>query len=378
MNKVYILGAGASVGYCRKGEIIYNEEPSISFPVGDNFFQKAIEREVIKESYFKGDLLKFIKEEFNISFSELKNGRKLSIEEVYIKLDKSINESKSIKDGRDHSDVYLLYTAKKHLLEDIIVELLTQLCRYYEPCLYHAFLAKHVVETKSTIISFNWDILIDQALYYTSKWFYCTGYGFEFKKMYRDKNEFTSNKAKSEGRLLKPHGSINWFSYMDIYSNSKNGFTGEMLSDEDKKDIFLFEFSPLRKCNFQPAQKRLDIGMNYNPPLKSYSQVDIVPPGTRYNDMPNYNKIWKQVEKSIEEADEIIVIGFALKDNSQEDKEEIEKFKSAREKSSKDVKIKIVNPNADNEELIQTYKEVFKTPNVYKEASSLKEFCYKL
>jgi hypothetical protein len=242
-------------------------------------------------------------------------------------------------------------------------------------------LADYIVNTNSTVISFNWDILIDEALHNTNKWFYCTGYGFEFKRMYKDKKEFKCDGTKSRELLLKPHGSINWFRYMDFVTNTKNGFTGEKVSDGDKKDTYLFEFSRrfnnLSKVRMHPVEKKLNLGANYSPRLKMPAEIDIVPPGTKY-DRSNHGKIWKQVEKSIAEADEIIAIGFALKDDSKEDKEEIEIFKRAR-KAHKKLLLKIVGKSLEldekRDELMGRYKKIFSPNKTEFKFSSFKDYC---
>ena len=239
--EVIILGAGASANFTPmnppfKGALI-------PFPMANNFFQKAIEHSVLKDRNIFGQpmytaLLDFIELNFSLTFGELKT-KELSVEEVYTKLERSIAKFTRPNGEREELDLYL---AKSDLL-DLIEELLCKLSRHYGPCKYHSILAKHIVQNQSAVISFNWDTLIDEGLCNTRRWFYETGYGIKFKRVYINKIEGGEGDRASNGLLLKPHGSINWFRYRDFYSSDTNGFTAEPVSEDDRKETFLSEYA---------------------------------------------------------------------------------------------------------------------------------------
>ena len=46
---------------------------------------------------------------------------------------------------------------------------------------YYAAFAQHLIKEKSTVISFNYDLLLDALLYQTGEWLGSNGYGAEFE-----------------------------------------------------------------------------------------------------------------------------------------------------------------------------------------------------
>jgi hypothetical protein len=211
-------------------------------------------------------LLDFIKKEFKFSFEDLREEEvQLSVEDVYSTLDKSITQLGKPK----NFDEMNLYFAQRDLLS-VIWELFTRLSRHFGPCKYYAILAKHIVESESIVISFNWDTLIDEALHNTKQWFYETGYGFEFKRLYLNGTQILGEIKKLKGILLKPHGSINWFPYQDHPWSDKNGFTGEPVSKSEMEETFFFEFTKTEPQHTQPKDMRLKLGKDYRPPLKCH------------------------------------------------------------------------------------------------------------
>jgi len=60
----------------------------------------------------------------------------------------------------------------------------------------------HRMQPGDTILTFNWDILHESALWRRNKWHYSNGYGFTCADAPQD--------APSPMRVLKLHGSVNW------------------------------------------------------------------------------------------------------------------------------------------------------------------------
>ena len=382
-NKVFIIGAGTSADFHPKGpEGLVSTVP---FPIGDNFFKIAIEHGVLKDRNYFGQqmykpLLGYIQEQYDLSYGDLKKGARLNVEQVYIDLEKQLSDKGKMD---DRSFIGLYIAQRPILLRRIIEELFNKLCRHNEPCRYHEILARYIVDTDSTVISFNWDILLDEALYNTGQWFYESGYGFKFKRLYRDKREFKETEKKSKGLLIKPHGSINWFRYRHYVRQKGDGFTGETVTDEERDDIYLCEFSRYSPgiTDIQPIDQRLNMAKNYAPQLKIPGEIHIIPPGVRENRDP-FKDIWDEVKKTISEADEIIAIGFALKDETEEDKYEKEIFSEARDKSNRKLLLRIVNKakesDANTIELLNRYKIAFRPEKIEFPFSSFKDYCVSL
>ena len=362
-TEVIILGAGASANFTPTG-YPFDQTP-IPFPLAKNFFKEAINNGVLKQKLphpfdqpLHTDLLDFMRKEFKLSFEDLqKEETELSVEDVYSALDKSITQL-----GKPKNLVEMdLYFAQRDLLS-LILETFRKLSRQYSPCKYHAILAKHIVASESIVVSFNWDTLIDEALHNTKQWFYETGYGLRFKRLYLNETQILVEMKKSKGLLLKPHGSINWFRYQDHPSSDKNGFTGEAVSKSDMGETFFFEFTKTEPQHIHPKDMRLKLGKDYRPPLKMECEIDIIPPvpsgqKSRLADRPAFKIIWDKVITAIANAENVIVVGYALKESYIQ-----ERFKEAIRRSTNPLSLTLVDKSTGDSKFFNHYMGIFK-PN---------------
>ena len=359
-TEVIILGAGASANFTPAG-YPFDQTP-IPFPLAKNFFKEAIKHGVLKQKLphpfdqpLHTDLLDFIGKEFKFSFEDLqKEETELSVEDVYSALEKSIIQLEKPKNLVEMD----LYFAQRDLLS-LILETFRKLSRQYSPCKYHAILAKHIVESESIVVSFNWDTLIDEALHNTNQWFYETGYGLKFKRLYLNETQILGEIKKSKGLLLKPHGSINWFRYQDHPSSDKNGFTGGLVSKSEMGETFFFEFTKTEPQHIHPKDMRLKLGRDYSPLLKMPCEIDIIPPippgqKSRLAERPAFEIIWDKVITAIASAEYIIVVGYALKESYIQ-----ERFKEARRRSTKPLLLTLVDKSAGDSQFLSPYKGIF-------------------
>jgi hypothetical protein len=363
-TEVIILGAGASANFTPTG-YPFNRTP-IPFPLAKDFFKETIKQGVLKKLLYL-ELLDFIKGKFNFSFEDLKKEEsELSVEDVYSELDKSITQLGKPK----NLDEWNLYFAQKDLLS-LIWELFRKLSRHYGPCKYHAILAKRIIESESIVISFNWDTLIDEALHNTKQWFYETGYGIEFKRLYLNGTQISGEKKRSRGLLLKPHGSINWFRYLDHPWSDKKGFTGESVSKSEMEETFFFEFTKTEPQHIHPKDMKLNLAKDYKPPVKRPCEIDIIPPippGQKSGlaERPAFKSIWHKANNAIEKAEKITVIGYALKESYIK-----EGFKEARKRSIKPLLLTLIDKSAGDSQFLDRYKEVFNPDGI----TPFKDFC---
>jgi hypothetical protein len=297
-----------------------------------------------------------MRKKFKLSFEDLGKAQ-LSVEDVYSELDKSITQLRKPK----NLDEWNLYFAQKDLLS-LIWELFRKLSRHYGPCKYHAILAKHIIESDSIVISFNWGTLIDEALHNTKQWFYETGYGLKFKRLYLNETQILVEMKKSKELLLKPHGSINWFRYQDHPSSDKNGFTGESVSKSEMEETFFFEFTKTKPQHIHPKDMKLNLARDYEPPVKRPCEIAIIPPiapgqQSRLAERPAFKSIWHKANNAIEKAEKITVIGYALKKSYIKGG-----FKEARRRSIKPLLLTIVDNSVGNLQFVNHFKEIF-NPN---------------
>jgi len=102
-----------------------------------------------------------------------------------------------------------------YFLESFIVEVVDKpsLEALRKTCVYHDKLVKQLSKG-DTIISFNYDLIVDSSVWKNRNWSEVGGYGFPCFKLLKDNKENLSELEKpSDILLLKPHGSLNWRTY---------------------------------------------------------------------------------------------------------------------------------------------------------------------
>lgn len=368
MKRLFILGAGASrelsfdIGIIDRG--VNNPVRSIPHkeigPLSSGYFYyidklynslkedlkllfKARVSEILMEYikiYFKHEYSKNINKEDLLQKEEI--SKKINIEKLCLFLKKKILEDE--KNGKklfEHESVLKLYLAESGLLEYIHISL--SFLSYYCASSNYKVLSEYITKKGGNIISFNWDILFEEAMMATGKWSPKDGYGFNFKEVIY-KNEEDRRKEMIDGInsnnfILKPHGSINWY--------NKDG--------NMENQILFIQLNPnLRSGNFSLLER-------YENGCKS----SIVPPGAKEE---YFSEVWNKMKRLLEEADEIVTIGFAFNDNDIHIKKEL-----IRIKFKKDIKVTIINP--ENKKLGNIYAEVFCTSNLEMKFKTFSEYC---
>ena len=367
MKRVFILGAGASRELKFKISKIDAGYKTIKindhFEIGPlssgyfyyiNKFQNSLKKDlnilasVNVSNILMNQIKLYFKQKYNenISKKELLNeesiSKKVNIEKLYIFLEEKILE----KEKKNNNLVLNkpsrnLYLAKIDLIEYIHNSM--SYISYYCISINHIILSKYIIENGGNIISFNWDILFEEAMITTGKWTPQDGYGISFNdiiyKNEKDKEQGILPEVNSNNFILKPHGSINWYSKDDQIN---------------KQILFIQLKTRLRSGN------PLLLGRQENSYLSS-----ITPPGIKRKSFP---EVWDKMKYVLEEADEIVAIGFSFNDNDKYIKEEFDEIKF-----KKDLKIIIINP--DNEKLKTIYKTVFCTDNICTKHKTFSQYC---
>jgi hypothetical protein len=368
MKRVFILGAGASrelsfnifnIDFGRKNpvkKIHYKEIGPLSS--GYFYYINELQDSLIKDLKVSASvkvpdiLMKQIKIYFkqkykgNINKQELLQekeiSKKVNIEKLFIFLEEKILEKE--KNGEKlfrNKSLLNLYLAKSDLIEYIHDSM--SYISYYCISINHSILSRYIIENGGNIISFNWDILFEETMINTGKWTPQDGYGISFNnviyKNEKDKEQGILPKVNSNNLILKPHGSINWYSKDDQIN---------------KQILFIQLKSRLRSGNFLLLERQ------ENSYLSS-----ITPPGIKRISFP---EVWDKMKKLLEQADEIIAIGFSFNDNDKYIKEEFSGIKFKR-----DLKIILINPS--NEKLKNIYETVFYTDNICTKYKTFSEYC---
>lgn len=119
--------------------------------------------------------------------------KKVNIEKLYIFLKKKILEdeknAKNLPINRWDVDLYM---AEINLLEYIHTSL--SCLSYYCTSNNYKILSEYIIKNEGNIISFNWDILFEEAMMSTGKWSPKDGYGFNFKEIiYKNEEDRKKN-----------------------------------------------------------------------------------------------------------------------------------------------------------------------------------------
>jgi len=140
-----------------------------------------------------------------------------------------------------------------------------------------------VLNEGDTIITFNWDLLHEAALWRAGKWHYNDGYGFGCSD--------PSGDARSPIRILKLHGSVNW-------------------AQQDERDVH--PAIEHKKDFFRGAEDGAGI---YTRGARNWNEGRWLITPTYLKD-PSSNRLlldlWNQASAALVHARELIVIGYSL------------------------------------------------------------------
>jgi hypothetical protein len=167
--------------------------------------------------------------------------------------------------------------------------------------------AKMVIDNEATIITFNYDLLIEKLLEGTFKWRRYDGYGAHIPLahkamptsphtfLYPSINEDTDTKW-SPVTLLKLHGSINW---------------GRAIIADDKSDL-IFQIPISGGASMADFAVRTEFG----PPFTQYFEPVIVPPvldKSSWLRNPTFKVLWNMAMEAVEAAEQITFVGYSLR-----------------------------------------------------------------
>jgi hypothetical protein len=152
---------------------------------------------------------------------------------------------------------------------------------------HHLSLARALFDG-DTIVSLNYDTLIDNALLLTG-WDPGTGYGFDARKQLRFAGASRSTLPPRDIALLKPHGSLNWFA------------PGDWKSLEQ----VLFSRSPALVL-FSSVPRAYDLRS------KQMIRFFVPPLYTKFFANDFWRRIWEQTFLDLVNAEALIVVGCSI------------------------------------------------------------------
>jgi len=141
------------------------------------------------------------------------------------------------------------------------------------------------------IISFNYDLLVENMLWEQKLWNPFDGYGIPFKKV---ANKYST---KSKIQLLKIHGSINWRSQNELFNPDL-----ELITEHPFMDKSLFEGMKISKSKYDKEKY----------PLYPLNPRVILPTFVK---TPQYDwemKLIKNARDACREAEEVYILGYSV------------------------------------------------------------------
>ncbi len=151
----------------------------------------------------------------------------------------------------------------------------------------------NVVKEGDSIVTFNYDMLVETALYERGAWVPKDGYGFEASLM-RGSVVPVYLKSKSKIPIFKLHGSLNW-EIKDMFSPDE---IGVRLVDNGNSEYFPGY-----------AKKERSELWDYQGVITGYG---ILPTFLKAFSNPQLLQIWATARRALEESDEIVVVGYSL------------------------------------------------------------------
>jgi hypothetical protein len=332
---VIILGAGASKSY--------DASPTtLKMPVAKDFFKTFNELDLSANPWvLKGQILMYLRNFHQIEWLDFLSYN-VDIEIIHTEVAEKLNEllKKESLNKIEMNSIFSTYMELLFVFSSVINNI-----QNGPTSITHLNLAKHL-SVEDTIITFNWDTLMDRALKEMGKWNTDNGYSVNPSFIYRD-NWIATEKSKTRNFpiILKLHGSTNWLTSYIIPEEGKLISLQETRTD----DFYIYESTmnpySTHKGRFMPGYK--DFSYGYYPPnlplmgkkiQEGYSiyrgavTFDGMPQGTASDiglvSMPliippiknkNYlhfntlfSQLWNHAEKSLILADKIIIIGYSF------------------------------------------------------------------
>jgi len=295
-NRVFVLGAGVG--------------KSCGYPLASELLRELFKGHKMKEKDAK-EIKNFIKisfPSFDPRFENFPN-----VEDVISLLDTLVE----LEDKE-----------KKSEIEPTKRTLLLEICKYFYES--HGdrkpinLFVKNLTEG-DFVITFNWDFSLEQAILGSGKSYKYLLDGRTIVYQDKDKDRVSSVAIP----ILKPHGSIDWFSSKELKLKDELIFPLDETVPEEKRQIYIFKHWRLPNLSKEVEERK---------PLPY-----IIPPSIhkKLGQEAEIMKIWGQVIQVLMHATEIWFVGYSLPPIDLHAKI----FIRAGLFSNENVKVKVVNPD---------------------------------
>lgn len=358
MKTVYILGAGASHGNSLPDE---NQKP----PLTKEFLKSALKNPDIRIDGWHKDYKEILNKTFNIDEKSLESE---NIEVILsLAYAQRMLSDITIEEGNNNS-FFKEYQNGNHIFESIAY-LIHETIRYYtsflkeKDCEFHKKLVEKL-DDHDTIISFNYDLIIDFSVFRSGKIKFDvkSDYGIKFDNIFepfRHKHVWRQLSNLNENNnpdLLKLHGSINWF------------FQPKSRKNQEQEKLYIVDLNDILINNLE--------NITYIPNYNYLYQVIIPPLGEKLSFLKPeeanlwekvWSILWKKAYESLFNCDRVIIIGYSLPELDINAHWLLRRTMA----ENKNAKIIIVNPCSKT---IEKFESIFKGRNIKTYPKTLGEF----
>lgn len=365
-NKVYVLGAGVN-------KILHyiGNNKCYSAPVNNDFFKILFgidfDRSILTKYY--DDHCKLLSDYIFDNWGKNKQQLitdGLNLEELYTKIQDHRIEAESKGNDDELKRLEYVYTSINILFLAVLT--LFKWSPYYSD----EFLkfGRLLYKEQPTIITFNYDNFVERSIEVASgeiknsdpfgfkwNWNKALAYGIKFDEIVYDNKkrnniklsgeEFYSNNNLYDWSILKLHGSVNWWEYIEDspYPSLSSNQTLFYKTYSDKKEMILL-------------QDR-DILVQF--PFYTLDQLTINPiivaPLVQKTFYSHNNKIsekfkilWSKAEEALKICDSLVIVGYSFPEADERTKD---LFRKSFSNNKTPKEILVVNPNKDVKERVK-------------------------
>lgn len=195
--RTFIIGAGASKAYS-------SSPTNCTMPIANDFFNTFQNLDISNDLWVLiGDIINIGKQDFDIDINDF-FASSFDIEDFHTHVEKKLLEQMKEDSISNNIYYYKAYLQLIFLYTSIINEI-----QNGPTSNAHVKLVKSLRKDDS-IITFNWDTLIDRALYENTNWKTDFGYCLKPEKIYKDQWTDVEECTHEYTKLIKLHGSTNW------------------------------------------------------------------------------------------------------------------------------------------------------------------------
>lgn len=341
MSTVYLFGAGASRGY-------RGSRTGVVPPLANDYFSTFRKLVIAADLEVKiGFMVNYIRDTRGISPEEQPTDFDENIEQIFAEIDRELRVTfDETPNAGDKDRVLKKFSLVKthdqfvfwfaHVLNEI---------QNGSPCPIYSEMVNQISEG-DTLLTFNWDTILDRVLYETGRWFPDDGYGISFDSLL-DKKWRDCNSTSSFCKLLKLHGSTNWLGgYV-----TRNLQTGKRMWMADEKTVDSHwcvvdgsEWFSTYKDRWRPGYQPFSYFFPPNDPITDLPLMPVIIPPKEVKSFDEYaslfNPIWQKAQEALNEADKLVIIGYSFPPTDEHAFSLIDQFISKHE----DKMIEIIDP----------------------------------